>query len=272
MSRLGIIAGAGDLPRRIAAAHPGAFMLTFDGAADLPKIESRLTSYERFGEIFDHLTQAGVSEVVFAGGLARPALDPTRFDAKMMQLAPRFMAAMQGGDDGLLRAVIGAFEDEGFAVKGAHEVLPGLTAGPGLLAGNQPSQADQRDIARARGILHALGPLDVGQGAVVADGQVLGVETAQGTDVMLDFVAGTRGRLKTQSKGVMVKAPKPGQDLRIDMPAIGPGTMDRVAAAGLAGLAIDAGQVLVLDLAATIAAADAAGVFLLAEPQQGADR
>jgi DUF1009 family protein len=266
MARLAILAGQGGLPQQIARAHPDALFVHFEGlAVELPGNDGFATSYERFGEMFDGLHAAGVTEVVFAGGLARPSLNPANFDAKMMQLAPRFMAAMQGGDDGLLRAVIGAFEEEGFAVRGAHQLLPDLTAEPGLLAGQEPSEADRRDIARARAILDALGPLDVGQGAVVAEGQALGVETAQGTDAMLGFVAQTPAKLRQRAGGVLVKAPKPGQDLRIDMPAIGPATVQAAAAAGLAGIAFNAGQVLLIDRAVLLSAADAAGLFLLAE-------
>ena len=267
MARLAILAGQGALPQMIAAERPQALFVHFDGVSvELPANDTLAASYERFGEMFAGLQAAGITEVVFAGGLARPALNPANFDARMQQLAPGFMAAMSGGDDGLLRAVISAFEGEGFAVRGAHEVLPALTAAPGLLAGPGPSDADMRDAGRARAILQALGPLDVGQGVVVADGQALGVETAQGTDAMLGFVAQTPQKLRQRERGVLVKAPKPGQDLRIDMPAIGPETIAAAAKAGLAGIVISAGDVLLIERAETLAAAGAAGLFLLAEP------
>ncbi|KMW57291.1 UDP-2,3-diacylglucosamine pyrophosphatase [Candidatus Rhodobacter oscarellae] len=265
MNRLAILAGQGSLPNQLAAAHAPALFVTFEGLDVSPPDNEHLhTSYERFGEMFDGLSVAGVTEVVFAGGLARPQLNPANFDAKMMQLAPRFMAAMQGGDDGLLRAVIAAFEEHGFAVRGAHELLPGLTCAAGLLTGPEPSDADRKDIARARDVLSTLGPLDVGQGAVVAGGQVLGIETAQGTDAMLRFVAETPEGLR-RGKGVLVKAPKPGQDLRVDMPAVGPKTVEAAAKAGLAGLVLDAGQVVLLEREETLRRAKALGVFILAE-------
>ena len=152
--RLGILAGQGALPQMIAGAHPEAAFMHFDGVAvALPENDCLAASFEKFGALFDALRDAGVTEVVFAGGLARPALNPANFDAKMMQLAPGFMAAMKGGDDGLLRAVIAAFEAEGFKVRGAHELIDGLTASPGLLAGPEPSEIDRADMARARAIL-----------------------------------------------------------------------------------------------------------------------
>jgi hypothetical protein len=267
MGRLAILAGQGALPQMIVAAHPQAVFVHFTGVtyAKLPQVQRLEASFEKFGEMFADLQAAGVTEVVFAGGLARPALNPANFDAKSMELAPRFMAAMAGGDDGLLRAVIAAFEEAGFAVRGAHEVIKGLTAEAGHLAGPMPSETDLADATRARAILTALGPLDVGQGAVVADGQVLGVETAQGTDAMLHFVMQTPDALRHRAKGVLVKLPKPGQDLRVDMPAIGPDTIRRAAEAGLAGIIIAAGQVLLIDRAATLADVEAAGLFLRAE-------
>lgn len=266
MARLAVLAGQGALPQTIAAQHPAALFVHFDGlAVDLPEHEALAVSYERFGEMFAGLHAAGVTEVVFAGGLARPTLNPANFDTRMKELAPGFMTAMAGGDDGLLRAVIAAFEAEGFAVRGAHELIAELTAAPGLLAGPAPSQSDLNDAARAHAILRALGPLDVGQGVVVADGQALGVETAQGTDAMLGFVAMTPAKLRQRARGVLVKAPKPGQDLRVDMPAIGPATIAAASRAGLAGIVINAGQVLLIERAETLAAAESAGLFLLAE-------
>jgi len=266
MTRLAILAGQGSLPQRIAAAHPDALFVHFEGVAvDLPANPAQSASFEKFGQMFDDLHRAGVHDVVFAGGLARPALDPARFDAKMAQLAPGFMAAMAGGDDGLLRAVIAAFEAEGFTVCGAHELLAGLTAEPGLLAGPDPAPLDLADASRARAILTALGPLDVGQGVVVADGQCLGVETAQGTDAMLSFVARTPDVLRHRARGVLFKAPKPGQDLRIDMPTIGPATVAAAGAAGLAGIVIAAGVVLLLDREETLQMATATGLFIMAQ-------
>ena len=248
MSRLGILAGQGALPQLIAARHPDALFVHFVGLEiDLPGNETFETSYERFGEMFAGLKNADVTEVVFAGGLARPALTPANFDAKMMQLAPRFMAAMQGGDDALLRAVIAAFEEDGFTVRGAHEVLPELTIVAAPVTSSPPSDALELDAARAREILEALGPLDVAQACVVANGVCLGIETAQGTEAMLRFVAETRGGLRTATGGVLVKRRKPGQDLRIDMPTIGPDTVTQAHAAGLKGISVQAGGVIVLD-------------------------
>ena len=267
MSRLAILAGKGALPLVVAKKHPDALFVHFDDRRTqlLPMIECLQASFERLGELLADLHNAGVTELVFAGSMERPVLDPGKFDSRMLELAPRILSAMRSGDDGLLRTVASLFEDEGFAIRGAHELVPGLTADPGLLAGPAPSGTDLMDSMRARRIIAALGSLDVGQGAVVAGGQVLGIETAQGTDAMLRFVAEAPSTLRQNARGVLVKAPKPGQDLRFDMPAIGPETVSAAAKAGLAGISIEAGKVLLLERPKTLGTAAKAGLFLLAE-------
>lgn len=264
--KLAILAGQGALPLALAAAHPDAVFVTFRGVAvEPPENPSLQASFEHFGQLFADLKAAKISHVVFAGSLSRPTLDPAKFDAKTQSLAPGLMAAMAVGDDGLLRTVIAAFEAEGLTVQGAHELLQDLTAAPGLLAGPQPTPQDLADAVHARAILAALGPLDVGQGAVVAGGQSLGIETVQGTDAMLRFVAETSESKRPDAPGVFVKAPKLGQDLRVDMPAIGPETVAACARAGLAGIVIEAGQVLLLDRVVLLQDAETAGLFILAQ-------
>lgn len=261
--RLGILACGGALPVRLAEAQPEAMRLALAGVPT--QVEGvELHQIEKIGGLFEAMRAGGVTRVVFAGGLARPPLDPSQFDATMMQVAPRLMGALQGGDDALLRAVIEVFEDQGFAVVGAHEVLPDLVADAGHLAGPEPSAQDLRDSERGFDILSALSPVDVGQGCAVAGGLCLGIETLQGTDAILRFVGETPEALRRGAKGVYVKAAKRGQDLRVDMPAVGPATIDAVAAAGLVGLVIEAGRVMVLERAQTRAKAEALGVFLTA--------
>ena len=194
----------------------------------------------------DLLHDRGVGAVVFAGAVRRPRLDPALFDPATAQLVPRLVAAMQGGDDAALREVIAIFEDAGLAVLGAEALAPGLVPGAGVLTAARPSAADAVDVARAAGIVAALGAADVGQGAVVAQGLCLAVEALPGTDAMLDWVATVAGGLRPDpegARGVLYKAPKPGQDRRVDLPALGPDTVRRAAEAGLAGIALEAGGV-----------------------------
>jgi hypothetical protein len=177
------------------------------------------------------------------------------------------MMAMQSGDDGALRAVLDVFGDHGLQIASVAEVAPALIPGEGVLAG-EPSAADRRDAARAARILNTLGPLDVGQGVVVAQGQCLAIETLPGTAAMLEFAARHAGLRPNPNgaKGVFWKAPKPGQDMRIDLPTLGPESVTQAASAGLAGIAWQAGGVILLDRNEAIRRAEAAGLFLWAMP------
>jgi len=263
-NRLAILAGQGALPQTLSAANVGALFVSFEGVdVEIPTPHHLAASFNSFGALFDGLKAAGITTLTFAGAMSRPALDPSRFDAKTIALAPRLMAAMAGGDDGLLREIIAVFEEEGFKVLGAHQVLPDLLPDAGLLAGAAPSATDQADAKRGLEILHALSPVDVGQGVVVASGSCLGVETLQGTDAMLGFVTATPKHLRGTG-GVFVKAAKTAQDLRVDMPVIGPDTVAAVSAAGLGGIVIAAGSVMILERAKTLKAVEEAGLFLLA--------
>ncbi|GAB4386968.1 MAG: UDP-2,3-diacylglucosamine diphosphatase LpxI [Albidovulum sp.] len=239
-----------------------------DGCSpDLPPgVEPLRFRLERLAVLLDTLAARGVGRVVLAGAIRRPPLDPEAFDPRTATLVPRLAAAMSQGDDAALREVIAILEDWGFRVVGAEEVVPGLVPGPGILTGT-PSAADRADAARAAAIVAALGPLDIGQGAVVAQGLCLALEALPGTDAMLQFVAERAAGLRPDpagARGVLYKAPKPGQDRRVDLPTLGPETVRAAARAGLAGIAWEAGGVLLLDRAAMVAAAEAAGLFLWA--------
>lgn len=261
--RLAILACGGALPVRLAEAYPEAMQITLRGIPSDLAATAQDFPLERIGALFTAMKAEGVTRMVFAGTLARPALNPAQFDAAMMRIAPRLMMALPQGDDALLRFVIGIFEEEGFDVVGAHELLPDLVAEAGLAAGAAPSGADLADADRAADILSGISPLDIGQGCVVAGGQCLGIETVQGTDALLRFVADTPAPLRRGCKGVYVKAAKRAQDLRVDMPTIGPDTIRGVAAAGLAGLVIEAGKTAVMDRRATLQAVEDQGIFLI---------
>jgi hypothetical protein len=262
MTRTAIIAGRGALPAELAAVLPEPLVAALDGfppAGLTPHITFRI---ERLMPFLRQMQDAGVTRVVFAGGITRPRLDPALFDPATAQVVPRLLAAIEDGDDTTLRAVIALFEDEGFTVLGVAEVAPGLIPGAGLLAG-RITPDDERDATRAAAIVAALGSVDVGQGAVVQQGLCLGVETLGGTDRMLEQVAALPATLRPPGpRGVLYKAPKPGQDRRIDLPALGPITVEAAARAGLGGIAWAAGGVILLDRTATLAAAAGHGLFL----------
>ncbi|MTJ05257.1 MAG: LpxI family protein [Sediminimonas qiaohouensis] len=264
--RLAILAGGGALPVALARACPDALRVVFDGVAHDLAPPTHMHRFERLGALFDWLHQQGVERVVMAGSMTRPPLDPAAFDAEMQTIAPRLVAAMQEGDDGLLRFIVSLFEERGFAVEGAYEILPDLTAAEGPIAGPSPHAGIARDAARAASILAALSPLDLGQACVVEGGQCLGVETLQGTDFLLDCTARTPEALRAPvgQRGLLMKAAKRGQDLRVDMPAIGPDTAAHLARAGLAGAVIEAGRVMILERERAIEAFAQAGLFLIA--------
>lgn len=271
MTRTALIAGQGGLPVALAAAlrESGTDFLVaeLDGfPCAVPGVEALRFRVERLVPFLDALAARGVARVAFAGAIRRPALDPELIDARSAALVPRLAAAFRSGDDALLREVIAVFEDWEFEVVGADALVPALVPGPGFLAG-AATEADRADASRAAAIVGEIGRLDIGQGAVVAQGLCLAVETLPGTDAMLDFVAGHAARLRPDpegARGVFYKAPKPGQDRRIDLPVIGPQTVAKAAAAGLGGIAWEAGGVILLDRAEAVAAARSAGLFLWA--------
>lgn len=266
MGQVAIIAGSGALPGAVLAALGGvAPVFAPEGLA--VAVAAEPFRFERLVPFLNHLVDRGVTGVVLAGAMTRPRLDPALFDPATAQLVPRLVAALQGGDDATLRAVITIIEEAGLQVHGVGAVAPALIPGPGVLGAVRPSEADGRDIARAAAIVAALGAADVGQGAVVAQGLCLAAEALPGTDVMLAQVARDAGTLRPDpagARGVLFKAPKPGQDRRVDLPALGPQTVRGAAAAGLAGIAWAAGGVLVLERETMVAEADRLGLFLQA--------
>ena len=197
--------------------------------------------------------------------VTRPRLDPALLDEGTAALLPRLMQAMAAGDDATLRAVIEVFEEFGLSVVGVEEVAPALLPGAGVIAGTV-SARDRADAERAAAIVAALGAVDVGQGAVVAQGLCLGVEALPGTDALLAGVAGIGGLRPdpARGRGLFYKAAKPGQDRRIDLPTIGPDTLRAVAGAGLGGVVFQAGSVICLDLAEMQRLAGELGLFLWA--------
>lgn len=267
--KLGIIAGGGDLPARLIDAARAAgrevHVLAIQKQADLTLGDDIPHDWVRLGaggKVLELLRRAGVREVVFAGRIKRPSLGALMPDAR----AARFLARLPGkalGDDGLLRAVVNEFEAEGFRVVGADEVLRALVMTEGRLGRHAPDAAAWADIRHGIKIARAIGALDIGQAVVVQQGVVLGVEAAEGTDALIARCAGLR---REGPAGVLVKAMKPGQERRVDLPAVGPETVARAAAAGLRGIAAEAGQALIVDRAAVIAEADRLGLFLVGFP------
>jgi UDP-2,3-diacylglucosamine hydrolase len=268
---LAIIAGTGALPRMVAEAcrrQGRDYRVVVFGDEPLDWLDGHpvlRASFEKPGRMFAELRAAGCRAATFAGWMRRPTLNRLRFDLMMMRLAPQLMAGVKGGDDTLLRLIAQVFEGEGLTVHAPQELVRDLLVPAGVLTRSAPADVDRKDAACAVRIAAALGTVDVGQGAVVAQGVCLGLESIQGTDAMLTFVAETGAGFRPDplgGRGVLFKAPKPGQDLRLDLPVIGPATVAGAARAGLAGIAVEAGGVMLLEPEAAVAAADAAGLFL----------
>ena len=271
-TRLGLIAGGGDLPVEIAQAMAGMnpFIVRVKGFGTDPfdGFESVEKSIGQIGGILKALKTAGCDALCFAGYVTRPDIKDLQMDARGLVLVPKALAAGRKGDDAILRVVIDEFEQAGLTVIGANDVLKSLAPGAGLLTGHAPSGRDRADIAKALMTARHMGEIDIGQAAVVAQGVVLAVEAQEGTNGMLDRITDLPMHLRGatgERLGVLAKTPKPIQERRIDLPTIGLETVQRCDRAGLAGIALEAGGALIVNREAVIAALDAAGMFLVVE-------
>jgi DUF1009 family protein len=239
------------------------FLVGLDGFADPSVLDAyphELVRIGAAGRILRLLRAHGCSELVLIGPVRRPSLLDLRPDAEGARILARIGRAAFAGDDGLLAAVVRVLGEEGFRVVGAHQILAEAVAPAGVLSRIVPNAQAMADIARGAEVARALGAADVGQGCVVQQGIVLAVEAAEGTDAMLHRCAALA---RSGPGGVLVKLVKPGQERRADLPTIGPETVHAARRAGLCGIAFEAGGTILVDRAATVAAADAAGLFLL---------
>jgi hypothetical protein len=276
MAPLGIIAGLGDLPFEVAQAAimrgQRVHVLRLKGFVE-PKLadyDGEIVGIAEIGKIFKALRKAGCKEVCFAGIIKRPDFAALKPDFRGVSLLPKVLNAARKGDDALLRTLVETFESEGFRVIGADEAAGNLRANAGLIAGPDIVASHMDDLRKAAKIATESGRLDIGQGAIVCDGLVLCVEAQEGTDKMLSRCAALDAELlgtSQQRRGVLVKRPKPIQERRIDLPAIGVRTVEGAAAAGLAGIGFEADGALLLDEAAVRARANALGLFLYGFPK-----
>ena len=273
MTALGIIAGGGDLPIAVAEsaqeAGRGVFVVALKGSADeaVARFPHEWAGIGEVGKTLKHLRSQGCEEILLVGRVARPRFADLKVDAKGLLLLPKVIAAARQGDDALLRTLVASFEAEGFRIVGVTDAAPGLIAREGVLGRVRPAAEMASDIALAVKVVRTLGALDIGQAAAACDGLVLAVEAAEGTDAMITRVAALPEAIRgtpAGRRGVLVKALKPAQDGKTDLPVIGVATVRNVAAAGFAGIAIEAGRSLVINRKGVIEAADAAGIFVTA--------
>ncbi|MBO43970.1 MAG: UDP-2,3-diacylglucosamine pyrophosphatase [Rhodospirillaceae bacterium] len=265
--KLGILAGGGELPRRIAdicvKENRPYCILAIEGQASAKELSGHAVAWCRLGaaaKAISFMKEQKVQEVVMAGPVKRPSLSAIHPDMKALQVITK-AGARAFGDDGLLRAVIDVIEEEGVTVIGIDSILPNLRPEAGQLGDYGPNEAEQKDIERGVQVLAALSALDVGQAVVVQQGMVLGIEAAEGTDKLIERAGALSG---PGSQGVLIKLPKCGQEERVDLPTIGPKTIDLAAKAGLAGVALKADGALVIDNEETVRRSNAAGMFIFA--------
>ena len=269
---LAILCGGGAFPLEVAAFAKASgrppLMIGVVGAAE-PGIEAFAHVWLRLGEVgrlFRLLKEHAIADLAIVGAMTRPEFSDVSLDWGAVRRAPELARLFRGGDNHLLVGIAGIFEREGVKVVGAHEIAPQLLAPAGLVGTARPSPEAEADVKIGAAALAALSPFDAGQGAVVADGRIIALEAAEGTDAMLARIAELRAARRLRFKGpagVFVKAPKLGQDLRLDMPAVGLKTLEAARRAELRGIALAAGRVLINDRARFMQGADGAGLFVL---------
>jgi hypothetical protein len=272
VTKLGLIAGGGALPislaRHCRAIGRPLYVIRLAGFADaaLEGFDGRELGLAQLGGAIKALRAAGCEAVCLAGNVARPDMRALQPDFRGLAALPGAVMAARRGDDGLLSYLVGEFEKEGFTAEGAHEVMVDLVLARGPLGRHKPKRAHQGDAERAMAAARVIGRLDAGQGAIACDGLILALEAQEGTDAMLERVArlpaSIRG-LPQRRRGVLAKVSKPGQERRVDLPTIGPGTIRRAADAGLAGVVGEAGLTLVLERDRVKALADELGLFVI---------
>jgi DUF1009 family protein len=275
-SPIGLIAAGGVMPFAVAdslvARGLNPVLFALKGACDPVRVEGfrhHWISVGQVGRAVKLFRSENCRDLVFIGTLVRPALSEIRLDWGTLRVIGRVWAAFRGGDDHLLSGIGRILEQDGFRMVGIRDVAPDLLMPEGCITRAAPDHSAVADIARGRDVLRALSPFDIGQAAIVIDGHVVGVEDIEGTDGLLARVAHLRaeGRIRAKAaRGVLVKAPKSTQDLRFDLPTIGPRTIEGAAKARLAGVAIVAGNTIVVEPQTMIEAADAAGLFVTGVP------
>jgi DUF1009 family protein len=282
---LALVIGQGELPKllmehlRLSDTPYHLCQMEWQGSDARDDQPVRRFRIETLGSFIAWLKENGVDRICFAGAVDRPPLDPTKIDALTMPLVPRMMQALQVGDDAALRLVLGFFDEAGIQPVGAHEIRPDVLPDPGYLGKTRPTEAHERDADRGIEVIGAMAVADVGQACIIHNRQPLVIEAQPGTDFMMESLLAQRvglpwaknplgigkaprARGMPSKGGVLVKAAKPGQELRIDMPTIGPDTILRAIQVGLDGIVLEAGRVIVLEADVCTQLADDNDLFI----------
>ncbi|MEM9207217.1 MAG: UDP-2,3-diacylglucosamine diphosphatase LpxI [Pseudomonadota bacterium] len=251
---LGILAAGGTLPgelaKKVVKDGRDIFVVGINGVAsdELREFPHAFVSIGQIGRIFSSFEKAGCRELVVIGRFDRPDLSAIKLDATAVMNAPRLRRILKGGDDAVLTGVFNFLEDKGFQVLGIHDVAPSMLAGGAEIQTRNATSDELEDITAGFSALRGMSAFDIGQALVVINGRIVAVEAAEGTDAMLQRVGELRktGRIPRKSgNGILVKTAKHGQDLRADIPVIGTETLNNINAAGLTGLAVEEGRVII---------------------------
>ncbi len=267
---VGIIAGSGVLPfeiiKGLKAQNRGAFIIGIAGEAE-PGIKEHphsIIEWGQIGKLFNVLKREGIRQIILAGGVDRPAIQISKMDFGALLTVPSLLSALLGGDNTILSGVIGIFEKRGYHVCGVAELMPELLCRQGPNTSQKPGKAELASIAEGIAVTESLGTFDIGQACIVVGRRAVAVEGIEGTDSMLGRVQQLRaeGRMPANTGGVLVKRTKPGQDERVDLPTIGPKTIENAAAAGLKGIGVEAGKSIIVERDETLALARKHKIFI----------
>lgn len=264
---IGCIFGFGDLPKiilnHLKKQNRKFVVVWVEAKAPKPTAPAISVSVGEVGRVLKFLKQHQVSDIVFSGKIKRPSLNNLTLDQDgaflLAKLGLKFVEILKGGDDYIISYVMHIFKKNGYNIVSPQDLLPELLAPKGSVSNAKPSTQDRRDIAIGKAVLDSLGSLDVGQAVVVENGQVLGIEAAEGTDALIARCA----KLKKQDRGgILLKMKKTNQDTRTDLPVIGMQTVLKASQVGLNGIAFEAGGSLIVDLEKVKAKANALKIFL----------
>ncbi|MBZ0218509.1 MAG: UDP-2,3-diacylglucosamine diphosphatase LpxI [Fimbriimonadaceae bacterium] len=271
---LAIFAGGGEIPKQVVRAADSLgralFILGMKDVTD-PTLEAwplAWLKWGEFGRMLKLLKANHCTEIVLIGKVQRPHIKDIKFDFGALAKIPKLLSMMAGGDGDVLNALVQAFEQNGIQVIGAHQVAPELCLTEKNLGRHSPDRAASKDIQVGLDVARKIGALDIGQGVIVDSCRIVAVEAAEGTDEMIARSGMLRLGKRHGRSGVLVKVPKPGQDLRVDMPTIGVATIEGLARAGFAGIAVERGHTLVVEKEAVRAVADKTGLFVTTVPPQ----
>ncbi len=266
IKKVAIIAGSGALPRHVydgclkQGLEPMLIGLSSNTEVErFPEVELEIFPMHAVSKVLKKMRDGGVSHVVFAGKVKRSSLSKLLLDSKGARLLANIMKAGLN-DNSLLVTILEFFEKEGFTVISPEKIATDIVVKKGKLTQCEPTKEHWRDIKKGQEILRGIASYDVGQALIIQSGLVLGVEAAEGTDELIKRCGSIMN--PEESGGILVKACKPKQDKRVDLPCIGLQTIHNLHGNGLVGVAIEAGAALMLDEQKTLEEADKLGIFI----------